>query len=151
AAVVIVRGEGGWQTLFWLFVVVWSTDIGAYAFGRSIKGPKIAPSISPSKTWSGLLGGMLCAAAGSALFIMFTHVEYAATMQDVVIIASCLAVVAQAGDFLESAIKRRFNVKDSGKIIPGHGGVLDRVDGLMAAACVVAVIVLIREGGIASW
>lgn len=117
----------GRNLVFWLLAVVWATDIGAYFAGRGIGGPKLAPKISPNKTWAGLLGGMLAAALIGVV---------AAGLQggDVILLVAggmVLAVVAQGGDLLESWCKRRFGVKDSSHIIPGHGGILDRVDGLL--------------------
>ena len=118
----------------WLFLVVWATDVGAYVFGRTIGGPKIAPAISPSKTWAGLLGG--------AVFVMMTM--YIMAMIEglgrqslaFALYGIPLAIMAQAGDFFESWMKRRAGVKDSGTLIPGHGGLFDRVDGLLPVAIV---------------
>ena len=115
-----------------LLVVVWATDIMAYFAGRTIGGPKLAPGISPKKTWSGLGGAIVgaSASAGIAAFLFdWNLLVFAAA-------GGCLAVVAQGGDLLESQLKRRYGVKDASKIIPGHGGVLDRADGLMAAGLV---------------
>lgn len=121
--------QGLWYVL-WVLLVVWATDIGAYAFGRWIGGPKIAPKISPNKTWAGLLGGMGCAALCAAFF----HFGNADVFPRWVVAAGALfAIISQAGDFLESGVKRRFGVKDSGSIIPGHGGVFDRLDGMVMA------------------
>lgn len=117
--------------LLYLLLVVWATDIGAYAAGRTIGGPKLAPGISPKKTWAGLGGGMAAAAALGAAVAAWSGFF---SPWPAALLAALLAVVAQAGDLFESAIKRRFNVKDSGRIIPGHGGLLDRVDGLLAGA-----------------
>ena len=108
-----------------------ATDIGAYFSGRAIGGPKIAPSISPSKTWAGLIGGM--AAATLALLIHDRFLGWNSQISEIALLGSGLAIVAQAGDFLESWMKRKAGVKDSGTLIPGHGGLLDRVDGLLAA------------------
>jgi phosphatidate cytidylyltransferase len=120
-----------------VLAAVIGTDIGAYFAGRTIGGPKIAPAISPSKTWAGLLGGMI----GSALlFTLAMRYEFGGSrnfdgFQSAIVAAGALiAVVAQAGDFFESWMKRRARVKDSGNLIPGHGGMFDRVDGLLAAA-----------------
>ncbi|MXO72497.1 phosphatidate cytidylyltransferase [Alteraurantiacibacter buctensis] len=118
-------------------------DIGAYAAGRTFGGPKIAPSISPSKTWSGLLGGVI--GATIALLAYFGWGGAAAGYRnfsglpmvfELLPFGAAVAVVAQVGDFLESWLKRRAGVKDSSNLIPGHGGVLDRIDGLLAVACV---------------
>ena len=124
----------------WLFAAVVATDVGAYAAGRLFGGPKLAPQISPNKTWSGLFGGMAASAAVGAVVAVY----WAGT--DPVILAATsavLAVVAQIGDLMESAFKRKYAVKDSGSLIPGHGGVLDRLDGHMAAITFTALIVMI--------
>lgn len=117
-----------------LLLTVWACDIGAYASGRTIGGPKLAPRISPQKTWAGLIGGAASAAAVGLAFHLLTEAPFAA-----VFVAPALAVAAQAGDLMESALKRHCKVKDSGHLIPGHGGLLDRIDGLMVAAPVLAV------------
>lgn len=138
----------GPETLLWLVFVVWATDTGAYAFGRMVGGPRLAPRISPNKTWAGLLGGVCSAAAIGGLFPFFLGFSaWTITLWFAVV----LACVAQGGDLLESYLKRRFGVKDSGSIIPGHGGVLDRMDGLIAAAPVVAVVVALWGGGLETW
>lgn len=130
----------------WLFFVVWATDVGAYIFGRSIGGPKIAPSISPSKTWAGLIGGM--AFAVIVMIVMHAGLKdefpwgghwlsiVVPNFWACVLAGAPLAILAQAGDFLESWMKRRAGVKDSGTLIPGHGGLFDRVDGLLPVAIV---------------
>lgn len=119
-----------------LFASVWATDMGAYVAGRAIGGPKLAPLLSPNKTWAGLIGGMISAAIVGFLVAM----AFDAGLRFVAAaVASVLAVIAQSGDLFESAMKRRAGVKDSGTLIPGHGGVLDRIDGLMAAAPVLAI------------
>lgn len=133
----------GRETLIWIMACVWATDIGAYFVGSLAGGAKLAPSISPSKTWSGLVGGMAWAAVASAL------VGWVFGQGETVMLAAVgavLAIVAQAGDLLESAAKRRAGVKDSGRLIPGHGGVLDRVDGLIAVLVAVALMRLIAGG-----
>jgi phosphatidate cytidylyltransferase len=134
--------DHGRLIVFWLLVVVWSTDIGAYVAGRLIGGPKLIPSISPNKTWAGLGGGMLCAAIAGGLMAMFDPRLPADLLAA---FGACVAVVAQAGDFTESAVKRHYNVKDSGTLIPGHGGALDRLDGLLFAAPFVAAALLLWQ------
>ena len=124
---------------FWTMAVVWATDIGAYFAGRMIGGPKIAPAISPSKTWAGLIGGMIAAGGFSAALVYY----YDFLPPSLALIAPILAIVAQAGDFYESWMKRRAGVKDSGTLLPGHGGVLDRLDGLVPVAPVTAAFVLL--------
>lgn len=127
------------EVVLGIIAVVIATDTGAYFSGRTIGGPKIAPRISPSKTWAGLGGGMVAAGLVSLGFFVsngggaFTPIGLAAFA-----IGAVLAIVAQAGDFLESWLKRRAAIKDSGNLIPGHGGILDRVDGLLPVAIVSA-------------
>lgn len=142
AAWVLVRINNVGVILLLVGAVV-LVDIGAYAAGRTFGGPKIAPSISPSKTWSGLLGGVLGATV--ALFVYFGWGSAAAGYRnfsglpmviELLPFGAAIAVVAQVGDFFESWLKRRAGVKDSSNMIPGHGGVLDRVDGLLAVSCV---------------
>ena len=116
-----------------LFFIVWATDTGAYFAGRSIGGPKIAPSISPNKTWAGLIGGMISAAIVSVLCAQYL-VSMDIPMWSVAIVGGLLAVLAQVGDFAESGWKRHFDIKDASHIIPGHGGVLDRLDGVLFVA-----------------
>lgn len=139
AALIYLRvgsGEAGRGLFLFLLLAVWATDIGAYAAGRTIGGPKLLPRVSPKKTWAGLIGGMAASAlVGWAVAVWVLH---AAAPGLVALVAAVLAVVGQAGDLLESFIKRRSQVKDSGKLIPGHGGLLDRIDGLVAAALVLA-------------
>ena len=136
-ALLLLRSqEGGLVLAFWAMALVWATDIGAYFAGRSIGGPKLAPAISPNKTWAGLGGGVLAAGAfGAALHLWggLPFVLAAAT--------PLLAVLAQAGDLYESWLKRRAGVKDSGNVLPGHGGVLDRLDGLVPVAPIAALLV----------
>jgi phosphatidate cytidylyltransferase len=133
---------------FWLLAAVWATDIGAYAVGRLVGGPKLWPQVSPNKTWSGLAGGATAAALVGLVTSWLLDGTYAAGLA---ITGVIVAFVAQAGDLAESAIKRRFGVKDAGRLIPGHGGVLDRVDGLMAAAPAVAVAVWLTGGAFFPW
>lgn len=127
----------GLSVLIWLFLVVWTTDSAAYFAGRTLGGPKLAPSISPAKTWSGFWGGVLGAAFVSVLFAWLLGLERLAALG---LLAAALAVIAQIGDLAESALKRRAGVKDSGQLIPGHGGILDRVDGLLFAAPALALV-----------
>lgn len=129
--------------VFWVMIVTWSTDIGAFFAGKAIGGPRLAPRISPAKTWAGLLGGMV--AAGLIGYLAAWYFEIAAApdaetgeaswlYRSFLYLGAPLAVVAQLGDLYESWVKRRCGVKDSGTILPGHGGVLDRCDGLIAVA-----------------
>ena len=117
--------------VFWAMVVTWSTDIFAYFAGRSIGGPKLAPRISPAKTWSGLAGGVL----GAALFGWLTA-HWFELGSPFLYLGGPMGVLAQAGDLYESWLKRRAGVKDSGTILPGHGGVLDRLDGFLPVVVV---------------
>ncbi len=126
--------EGGFLLATWLFVAVWGTDVGAYAFGRTFGGPKLAPAISPSKTWAGLLGAVVVASAVTYVFEMLTGRPKDAGVVMAILLGSCIAILAQAGDFFESWMKRRAGVKDSGGLIPGHGGLFDRIDGLLPVA-----------------
>lgn len=128
--------EDGFGLIVWTLAIVWATDIGAYFSGRTIGGPKIAPSISPSKTWAGLVGGMIAAAGigvlNDDLFALDFQIWQAAAL------GALLAVVAQVGDFYESNLKRKAGMKDSGHLLPGHGGVMDRLDGLVPVSILVA-------------
>lgn len=134
----------GLVAVLFLIVVVWATDIAAYLGGRLLGGPKLWPAVSPKKTWSGALTGLTAGAIAGALTV---EVGDAAGFVQGLAIAVPLSIAAQAGDLFESAMKRRFGVKDSGKVIPGHGGVLDRVDGLFGASVVAWLIAVLGLGG----
>jgi len=136
----------GLVTLFWLLAVVWATDTGAMFAGKTIGGPKLAPVISPNKTWAGLLGGMAAAALAGVAFALWRDAPVGLAG----LVSAALAVVAQAGDLGESMVKRHFGVKDSGRLIPGHGGIFDRVDGLLAVAPAWA-LALLAAGGWELW
>ena len=138
----------GLETVFWLMAVVWATDIGAYAAGRLIGGPKLAPALSPKKTWAGLLGGMACAAAVGIVTADLVGKESGIALAS---LSAATAALAQGGDLFESWVKRRSGAKDSGTIIPGHGGILDRIDGLLAAAAAIALIELVSGGKVLAW
>jgi len=133
----------GRETILWIVACVWATDIGAYFVGSIAGGAKLAPSISPSKTWSGLVGGMCFSAVASSACGLAFDLSNTPTLAAV---GAAIAVVAQAGDLLESAAKRAAGVKDSGRIIPGHGGLLDRIDGFVAALVLVALMRLAIGG-----
>ena len=133
--------ELGLVAILFLFALVWATDIAGYFTGRAFGGPKLAPSISPNKTWSGAIGGafggMLAGGAVAAL-------AGVGNLPAIALVALGLSAAAQAGDLFESAIKRRFGAKDAGRLIPGHGGVMDRVDGFIAAAAVAMALGIAR-------
>jgi phosphatidate cytidylyltransferase len=137
----------GRSTVAWILAIVWSTDIGAYAFGKAIGGPRLLPRLSPNKTWAGLGGGVLCAALAS--FAVVTVVELPIRWP-FLLAGGGLALVAQAGDLAESRVKRYFGVKDSSGLIPGHGGLLDRLDGMLAVTSAVAVHNLFG-GSVLAW
>ncbi|QDG79652.1 phosphatidate cytidylyltransferase [Labrenzia sp. PHM005] len=139
-------GTGGLIFIYFLFIVVWATDIFAYFTGRALGGPKLWARVSPKKTWSGALGGLVFA------IIFGAGVSFAGSGGQMVIwagLAAVLSIVSQAGDLLESAIKRRFDVKDSSQLIPGHGGIMDRIDGLVAAAIFAVLIGWVAGGTLA--
>jgi phosphatidate cytidylyltransferase len=141
--------DAGLANTLFLLSVVWASDIGAYIIGRLIGGPKLAPVISPGKTWSGAAGGLAGAAlAGSAVAYCFSS---GFSPSHVAGLAIGLGIVSQVGDLLESALKRHFGVKDSGSIIPGHGGLLDRLDALLAAGPAAAVLASFVGRGVVLW
>lgn len=125
--------------LFWMFSIIWATDIFAYFAGKAIGGKKLAPDISPNKTWSGLAGGVLA----SALIGLVSSLMFAGSAVFFVFISILLSLIEQGSDLLESKFKRIFGVKDSGNLIPGHGGVLDRLDGLTLTAPVVLFLITV--------
>ena len=139
---VLRDGNAGMLAVLGIMAVVIATDIGAYFSGRAIGGPKIAPSISPSKTWAGLGGGMLAAAVTAMVATQIPEHGNGAPgyFPIYAAIGALIAIVAQAGDFFESWMKRRAGVKDSGRLIPGHGGLFDRVDGLLAVLFVIGLL-----------
>lgn len=149
-ALIWLRGtdEPGRMLILWLLLTVWATDIGAFFAGRIIGGPLLAPRISPKKTWAGLAGAIVSAGIVGAIA---SGVDSQAPATVLLAAAGALlAIVAQAGDLGESWVKRRFGAKDSSQLIPGHGGLFDRVDGLLAAAVVLALWQWISGGGL-SW
>ncbi len=139
-ALLWIRGQDeGLLLAFWALALVWATDIGAYFAGRSIGGPKIAPAISPNKTWAGLIGGMIAALALGLVLEAYCQLPH-----NLAITSPFLAICAQAGDFFESWLKRKAGLKDSGKLLPGHGGALDRLDGVVTAVPIAALFIFVE-------
>ncbi len=149
-ALVWLRGlpQVGLQIVVWLLAVVWTTDILAYLVGRKVGGPRLAPAISPGKTWSGLCGGVLGAALAGGITAGAIGSE---RLLQAAGLGGLMAIVSQIGDLIESSLKRRAGVKDSGTLIPGHGGVLDRLDGLVLAAPVLALLGLALGPRVLPW
>ncbi|HZO47416.1 MAG TPA: phosphatidate cytidylyltransferase [Xanthobacteraceae bacterium] len=145
-APIVLRSDAefGFLAMMFVFAVVWVTDIAAYFVGRAVGGPKLAPSLSPNKTWSGSIGGLAGAVLAAVLVVHFSGLGGIAAA---IVVAIALSTVAQIGDLAESAIKRRFGVKDASSLIPGHGGLMDRLDGFVAAA-VLACLIGLAHGGI---
>lgn len=138
---------GGIAVLLWIYAVVWITDIGAYFSGRLIGGAKLWPAISPKKTWAGFIGGVLCGAcAGVGVYVWFAASGKLDVSEIIpLFVASLLAaMVGQGGDLGESALKRHFNVKDASHLIPGHGGVMDRLDAFWAVCLIVMIAIALR-------
>lgn len=142
------EGLSGFNNILFLLFIVWSSDIGAYLVGRLAGGPRLAPTISPGKTWSGAIGGLV--AAGIAGGIVARAVATPTNLHTI-LLAMLLGLVSQAGDLAESALKRHSGVKDSGALIPGHGGVFDRLDGLLAAATAMALMAAVAGNGGIFW
>jgi phosphatidate cytidylyltransferase len=143
-ASVLVRLDPVWgfAALMFVLLIVWMTDIGGYFAGRGIGGPKLWPRVSPKKTWAGAVGGTVLSLAVAAGFAWFGI----GRLVPLLVVALVLTVLSQLGDLFESAVKRKFGVKDSSHIIPGHGGLLDRLDGYVFAVIAAAVIGLLRGG-----
>jgi phosphatidate cytidylyltransferase len=133
----VVLSWAWFELVFWLMLVTWATDIFAYFAGRSIGGPKLAPKISPNKTWAGLIGGMAGAALVGAAAAWLFGIEGPFFW-----LGAPMGLIAQLGDLYESRVKRRLGVKDSGALLPGHGGVLDRLDGLLPVALATFLILI---------
>jgi phosphatidate cytidylyltransferase len=144
-APIVLRSDAefGFIAMIFVFAVVWATDIAAYFVGRAVGGPKLAPRLSPNKTWSGSIGGLAGAVLAAVLVV---HFGGAGAMPAAIVAAIALSAVAQVGDLAESALKRRFGVKDAGSLIPGHGGLMDRLDGFVAAAVLASLIGLAHGG-----
>jgi phosphatidate cytidylyltransferase len=133
----------GLTAILFLFAIVWATDIAAYFAGRAIGGPKLWPAVSPKKTWSGAIGGTI---GGVAAGLLLIHLSGLVIAPMLVLVALVLSVASQAGDLLESAIKRHFGAKDASQLIPGHGGLMDRLDGFLTAAAAAVMVGLWRGG-----
>lgn len=149
-ALMVLRGDPlvGRDNVIFLILVVWASDISAYVAGRSLGGPKLAPAISPNKTWSGAIGGLIGA---SAVGLLAALALGGGSPGRIMLVSICLGMATQSGDMLESWIKRRFGVKDSSGLIPGHGGLLDRLDGVLAAAPLAALIGFAVGHGVHLW
>ena len=150
-ALLVLRhdAEAGRDNVVFLILVIWASDISAYLAGRSLGGPKLAPRISPNKTWAGSLAGLAGAVAVGVLVALVIGVG--APLWQVALVAALLGLATQSGDMFESWIKRRFGVKDSSDLLPGHGGLLDRLDGVLAASPVAALIALVGGPGGHLW
>lgn len=131
--VLLRNDDRGIKVILYLLAVVWGTDIGGYLFGRLMGGPKLAPMISPAKTWAGAIGGLGTACILGALVVLIMPGQH---IYGLLALIPILSVISQIGDLMESALKRHYGVKDSGSLIPGHGGALDRIDGLLLVALV---------------
>jgi phosphatidate cytidylyltransferase len=144
-APVVLRSDGvyGFIAILFLFAIVWATDIAAYFAGRAIGGPLLLPRVSPKKTWSGAIAGLAAAAVAAILVAKAADLPGLAAIAAIAVI---LSAFSQAGDLFESAIKRKFGAKDSGHLIPGHGGLMDRLDGFVAAAFAAVLMGLVRGG-----
>ena len=140
----------GFEAVLWLFAIVWSTDIGAYFGGRLIGGPKLWPAVSPSKTWAGFLTGTIVAALAGWGALSMTGGAAQIAVAPILLLGWITAALSQGGDLLESSVKRHYSVKDASHLIPGHGGVMDRLDGFIAAVVFAALVGTIRAGAVAA-
>lgn len=141
-ALVMMRGQArGTAIIGALFVAVWTADTGALLLGRLIGGPKLAPHLSPNKTWAGFVGGTLAASIGEMIYVAILG----GMVLEALVLGFCLALAGHCGDLFESWVKRQFHAKNTGRLIPGHGGMLDRVDSLLFAAPVCAMLVFLLK------
>ena len=147
-APVLLRADAGWgfAAMAFVFVIVWGTDIAGYFIGRALGGAKLMPQISPSKTWSGAIGGTAVGTISGIVAAQFAGVSDLAAIGSIALV---LSIASQAGDLLESAVKRRFNAKDASTLLPGHGGLMDRLDGFLVAV-VFALLIGVTHGGLAA-
>jgi phosphatidate cytidylyltransferase len=136
----------GFEAVLWLFAVVWGTDVMAYFGGRVIGGRKLLPRISPSKTWAGLLCGLICGTLIGVSILDLVAAVPGESVLSILLLGLVVSVVSQGGDLLESSVKRHFGIKDTSRLIPGHGGVMDRLDGFLAASTFAALFGLARFG-----
>lgn len=141
---VLRESDAGLGAIAFLFAVVWATDIGAYFAGRALGGPKLWPAVSPKKTWSGAVGGLIAAVLAGVGLAAIVGAPIGVTLVVVIVV---LSVAGQCGDLFESFVKRRFGTKDASHIIPGHGGMMDRVDGLVFAGAVAVLIGFLHSSG----
>jgi phosphatidate cytidylyltransferase len=142
---VLLRGDAafGLMAMLFLFAIVWATDIAAYFAGRAIGGPKLWPAVSPKKTWSGAIGGTVGGVVAGVIVVKAAGLVVAPML---VLVALILSIASQAGDLLESSIKRHFGAKDASQLIPGHGGLMDRLDGFLTAVAAAVMVGLLRGG-----
>jgi phosphatidate cytidylyltransferase len=144
-APIVLRADDadGFLAVIFLFAIVWTTDISAYFAGRALGGPKLMPQVSPNKTWAGAVGGLI---ASVVVTLALAKMAGLTALFALAMLAVVLSVFAQGGDLFESFLKRRFHAKDSGHLIPGHGGLMDRLDGFVSASVAAALIGLARGG-----
>jgi len=137
------NNQKGHLLIIWLYGIVWATDSGAYIIGRAVKGPKLAPQISPNKTWSGFIGGTIVSIVTGEYLLKAFDISLSSSVPNVALIL-LLSLAAHSGDLIESAVKRHFGVKNAGDLIPGHGGILDRLDSLFMVVIIMGLFVLLK-------
>lgn len=136
--------EDGRTAIFFVLAIVWATDTGAYFVGRAVGGPKLLPEVSPKKTWSGAIGGFGAGVLAGLIVALLLGAPLSWQLTGVAVV---LSIAGQAGDLFESSVKRRFGAKDASQLVPGHGGLMDRVDGLVFASAVAVLIAWLHGGG----